>query len=263
MRYRIIHVRIWGDEKFRSLTPLQPSGQALFLYMLTNLNTTAIPGLYRSGAASMAEELGWSLEAFKGALNELQQLGLVKTDLNARVIFIPNAIKYNKPQSPNVIKSWSSHLEEIPECVLKNEALFWFKGFIDGMGEGFAKAFQDIFENSSDKAIGKPLRKTMPNQEQEQEQEKDISLVSFFTEEPNIQNDAINILFEHWRSVMKHPRSVLDKKRQKYISTALQLGYSIEDLKQAIEGCSSTPFNMGTNEQKKRYRCDFQRCRSY
>ena len=28
MRYRMLDVRIWCDEKFRSLTPLKPSGQA-------------------------------------------------------------------------------------------------------------------------------------------------------------------------------------------------------------------------------------------
>src|SRR5580700_2363276 len=108
MRYRSIDVRLWGDKKFRSLSPIQPSGQAMFLYLLTNPNTTSIPGLYRAGAAALAEELGWSIEGFRRAFDELLKQGLIKADLDSRVIFIPNAIKYNKPQSPNVVKGWAS-----------------------------------------------------------------------------------------------------------------------------------------------------------
>lgn len=60
-------------------------------------------------------------------------------------------------------------------------------------------------------------------------------------------------LFEHWRIVMKHPRAVLDAKRKKVITQALKLGYTINELKEAIDGCANTPFNAGLNESKKRY----------
>ena len=177
MRYRTIDVRMWGDQKFRSLTPLKPSGQALFIYILTNPNTTSIPGLYRAGAAAMAEELGWSIEDFKEALEELIQQNLIKVDLNARVIYIPNAIKYNKPQSPNVIKSWVSHWDEIPECELKNIAYLEFKISIQGMGEGFQETFHkalgEALEEGFPIVLAKPSSKAMPNQEQEQEQEQE------------------------------------------------------------------------------------------
>jgi hypothetical protein len=168
MRYRTLDVRLWGDERFRALSPLKPSGQALFLYLLTNPNTTSIPGLYRAGAAGMAEELGWTTEGFHEAFREVIQQELVEADFESRVIFISNAIKYNKPQSPNVIKSWATHWDEIPECDLKNIAYQKFKDFIDGMDKAFVDAFV--------KAIRKPKCMTMPNQEQEQKQENLSSL---------------------------------------------------------------------------------------
>ncbi len=163
MRYRTLDVRLWGDEKFRALSSLKSSGQALFLYLLTNPNTTSIPGLYRAGAAGMAEELHWTTEGFHEAFLEVMRQGLVEADFESRVIFISNAIKYNKPQSPNVIKSWASHWDEIPECDLKNTAYQKLKDFVYGMDKAFADAFA--------KAIKKPKHMTMPNQEQEQEQE--------------------------------------------------------------------------------------------
>jgi hypothetical protein len=165
MRYRTLDVRLWGDEKFRALSSLKPSGQALFLYLLTNPNTTSIPGLYRAGAAGMAEELHWSTENFHEAFREVMQQGLINADFEARVIFIPNAIKYNKPQSPNVIKSWASHWDEIPECDLKDTAYQKLKDFVHGMDKAFADAFA--------KAIKKPKHMSMPNQEQEQKQEQE------------------------------------------------------------------------------------------
>jgi len=161
----MIDVRIWCDQKFRALNPLHPSGQALFLYLLTNPNTTSIPGLYRAGAAAMAEELEWPLDTFHQALANILQQGLVKTDLKARVIFIPNAIKYNKPQSPNVVKSWALHWDEIPECSLKTEAYRVFKAYLENIGEAFVKAFEET--------LHPPLLKTIVNQEQEKEQEKE------------------------------------------------------------------------------------------
>lgn len=68
----------------------------------------------------------------------------------------------------------------------------------------------------------------------------------------NIINN-INVIFEHWRDVMDHPRAKLDNKRKSAIKKALELGYDVEQLKQAITGCSKTPFNMGDNDRGQRY----------
>jgi hypothetical protein len=167
MRYRMLDVRIWCDEKFRALSGLKPSAQALFIYLLTNPHTTSIPGLYRAGAAAMSEELGWSLLSFNRALKEVVEQGLVRVDLKARVIFIANAIKYNKPQSPNVVKSWSLHWDEIPECGLKNEAYEFLKGFVEGLGKAFGQAFEESLGKAQSKKrnfVGQALG----NQEQKQ-----------------------------------------------------------------------------------------------
>lgn len=188
MRYRMLDVRIWCDAKFRALGPLKPSGQALFIYLLTNPNTTSIPGLYRAGAAAMAEELGWSLHAFNRALKEVIAQGLAKVDLKARVIFIGNAIKYNKPQSPNVVKSWALHWDEIPECQLKQEAYQALKHFIQSLGKAFSQAFDESLgkKASQHQSIG---CKACLNQEQEQEQEQD-------QEQENEVNEVFDNSFE-------------------------------------------------------------------
>lgn len=168
-RYRRIEVRTWADEKFRSLTPIPPCGQGLWFYLLTGPHTGPIPGLFRAGPAAMAEELGWSPEAFTKAFHEVFAKGMVKADFKARFLWVPNALKYNPPANPNVVVSWGTEFELLPECDLKQEAFEAIKSFIINMGEPYRKAFEKAFT----KPLGKPLPKTLTIQEQEQEQEEE------------------------------------------------------------------------------------------
>lgn len=168
-RYRKIEVRTWSDEKFRALSAAPPSGQGLWFFLLTGPHTGPIPGLFRAGRAGMAEELGWNLEGFDKAFAEVSQQGMAKADFKARLVWLPNAIKHNKPESPNVVRSWRAEFDLLPECDLKTEALESLRSFVCGLGSGFAKAFEEVFG----KPFTKPSGKTMPNQEQEQEQEQE------------------------------------------------------------------------------------------
>ena len=168
-RYRKIEVRTWGDQKFRLLSPIPPCGQGLWFYLLTGPSTGPIPGLFRAGRAALAEDLGWEPKAFAEAFQEVFAQGMVKADFEARLVWIPNAIKHNAPASPNVVRSWRAEFDLLPECALKAEAFSLLRAYVLDMGEGFAKAFQEVFG----KGPRKPSPKTMPNQEQEQEQEQE------------------------------------------------------------------------------------------
>lgn len=63
----------------------------------------------------------------------------------------------------------------------------------------------------------------------------------------------IIVIFEFWKATMGHGQAKLDAKREKFIRNALALGYTADDLQQAILGCSKTPHNMGQNANGKRY----------
>jgi len=155
---------MWGDCRFRNLSPPQPCGKYLWIFLLTGPQTSNIPGLFRAGEMALAEELGWSVEGFRKAFAEPFQEGLVKADWKARVVWIPNAIKYNPPDNPNVVKSWRTAWDEIPECLLKVDAYERLKAFTEGLGEGFGKAFTE--------GCAKGLANQELEQEQEQEQEE-------------------------------------------------------------------------------------------
>ncbi len=164
-RYRKIDVRMWGDAKFLSLSSPPPNGRDCWIHLLTNRDTTAIPGVYRAREEALAAELGWPLEGYREAFREAFAKGMAKADWKVGLVFIPQAAKYNPPESPNVVTGWRVAWDELPECPLKREAYHHLKGFVEGLPEAFAKAFA--------KAFREDFAKSMPNQEQEQEQEQE------------------------------------------------------------------------------------------
>ncbi|MGZ5053350.1 MAG: hypothetical protein ACXWAT_00245 [Methylobacter sp.] len=64
---------------------------------------------------------------------------------------------------------------------------------------------------------------------------------------------AIVEIFEYWKLIMNHGAAKLDVKREKAIGDALKTGYSVDELKAAIRGCSVTPFNCGENDRNTRF----------
>lgn len=153
--YRKVKITMWGDPSFRALSPLPPSGQSLFVYLLTGPFTGIIPGLFKAGRAAMAEELNWEVEAFDLALGEALTLGMVKADLKARVFWLPNAVKHNPPTSVNVIKSWARAYELLPDCDLKFEAYESLKAASYEVSKAMGTAFDKAFAFATDKP--KPL----------------------------------------------------------------------------------------------------------
>ena len=68
-----------------------------------------------------------------------------------------------------------------------------------------------------------------------------------------ITSDEVVTIFHYWKNTFNHPKAVLDKKRYRLIRQALQLGYSLTDLCEAVNGCALTPHNMGQNEAGQYY----------
>ena len=158
-RYSRVSRRIWNDANFRSLSAPQPNAQTLWFRLLTGPELSVIPGLFQCYPDGLAQALGWSLDAFRYAMSEVIDHGMMKVSDRNGLIWIPKAIHHNPPQSVNVITGWGSTWSLLPECELKNEAHSTLYAFVDGMSKGFREAFV--------KACGKPS----PIQDQEQDQD--------------------------------------------------------------------------------------------
>lgn len=160
MRYRKVDPRIWNDSKFMELSD---AAKLVFFLLLTHPQMTALGGM-RGSLPGLAAEIGWTPEVFREAFLEASHKGMAEHDEKASLIAIPKFIRYNPPESPNVIKAWIGAAELLPECSLKTRVLQRAQAFSEGMTEGFRKAFREAFA------------KSMANQEQEQEQEQEIDI---------------------------------------------------------------------------------------
>lgn len=66
-------------------------------------------------------------------------------------------------------------------------------------------------------------------------------------------NDALEV-FTYWKDVMRKSNSSLfNAKRERAVKARLKEGYTVEQIKSAILGCSLTDHNMGKNDSGKKY----------
>src|SRR4051812_17634419 len=134
-RHRRIEMKMHADEKYRRLSAPPPCGQVLWLHLIAGEQTGIVPGLFSIGEAAFAEQLRWSLKGFREAFGEVFREGMAKADWGARLVWVPNAIKYNQPANPNVVKSWRTAWALLPECPLKAEAHEHLKWFLKPLGK--------------------------------------------------------------------------------------------------------------------------------
>lgn len=60
-------------------------------------------------------------------------------------------------------------------------------------------------------------------------------------------------VFEYWAAVMGKPQARFTPDRRKKISTRLKDGYTVDQLKRAVDGCRSSKYHMGDNPGGKKY----------
>lgn len=162
-RYRKISVCIWNDAKFMTLSN---DAKLIVFFMLTHPDLTQL-GALRANVPGLACELGMELEAFTKGFQEVLQQGIIKHD-EKLLFWFPNFLKYNLPESPNVVKSWHYGFNELPESELRNTILIGVKALVDGLSQGFREAFT--------KAFAEELAQASPNQrtESREQREEDI-----------------------------------------------------------------------------------------
>lgn len=179
-KYRKISPRIWNDAKVRELTD---KGKLAFLFMLTHPTMTPF-GAIRANVPGLAFELGWTPRAFSKAMQELCANGMAAFEEKANLIWFPNFLKYNRPESPNVIKSWAGAFEDLPECALRDAIYNSLMKLSESLGKSFMEAFGEAFHEGFEEGMGEGLPEAFaealpkgngqPSRIQEQEQEQDL-----------------------------------------------------------------------------------------
>ncbi len=136
--HRRVYTRLWGDAKFREL---DPASKMLWMYLLTAPETCPLPGIHigRQGQLTESAMLP-DREAFDRAFAQLETLGMVKADWDARVVWLPNTFRYNQPLNPSVTVAWVREVAKLPECALRDAIGASLFAHVSARGEAFAKA---------------------------------------------------------------------------------------------------------------------------
>ena len=123
-RYYPVSPLYWTDSKVQSWSR---NAALLGLYLLTCEHRN-LEGLYRLPYAYAQTDLDWTHEEISDAMAELVDSGFVAYDHDARVVFLPKALKYHQPKSPTQIQGAINALQSVPDTVL-------FGAFVDAARE--------------------------------------------------------------------------------------------------------------------------------
>lgn len=172
-RYSKVSRRMWNDEHFRGLSRAKPNAQTLWQRLLTGPELGCIPGLFPAREGGLADALEWPLVAFRRCWLEIAAKEMAEADWRAGLVWVPNGIVHNEPQSTNAIIGWRLALRELPECELKHRAIDGLRAHLTGMGPAWVAAFESAVgevkskpkQTPSATAIGKPspMAKAMPS----------------------------------------------------------------------------------------------------
>jgi len=69
---------------------------------------------------------------------------------------------------------------------------------------------------------------------------------------PSIGKD-VDVVFSYWKEKLKHPQAQLGGKRKVIIAARIKEGYTIDALKEAIDGCSKSQYHQGKNDSNMVY----------
>lgn len=170
-RYKKIDVRIWNDAKFNALSS---DARLIFLFMLTSPQTTMV-GAVPVDKHTVSRILKFDEIRYGIGYKQLSEYGMLEYD-EAGIFWIKNFLKYNPPENPKVVISWSSLLDLFPECQLLIKIAKSVLKACETRGEAYVKALHPEFKKLAkyDMSNGMPYGITYPMPYQEQEQEQDI-----------------------------------------------------------------------------------------
>lgn len=238
-QWRPVQFKFWTDEKVRQLSRGRPNGRELFLYLLTAVEShRSLPGVVLGWDVSIAKSLGWPVEGMlKIFRDELEKTGIARADWSQGLIWLPNALRYTSANA-NQRLGFVRAVAGLPDCSLKKAIQTAFERFQKGELDS-GSSLEGLSNGSGTLPEALPIEEE-GEEEQEGEQEG----------EPSGRDASLSLqaqeVFDHWRQRMNKRGTVkFDDTRKRKVIGRLRDGYTVTDLKRAIDGCASLPWNMG------------------
>ena len=146
--YKNVYTCTHIDEKYRGLSD---AGKLMWLTVLTHPNLLSI-GVMHCNVIGLAFEMETVIETVTETVtetvsqtvtetlldglaipdtvlwrirgfDELVRSGMVEYDRKQCIIALPNYLKHNPPENPNIVKSWQKFIDALPDCELKTRVI--------------------------------------------------------------------------------------------------------------------------------------------
>lgn len=83
--------------------------------------------------------------------------------------------------------------------------------------------------------------------------EKTNTYVEFPKTEITTERDPATEIFDYWKIKMNHPNSKLRDDRRRVVKARLKDGFTVDEIKLAIDGCKLSPHHQGANDRQTVY----------
>lgn len=107
--FTMVSPRVWRSKRFKKMPRC---GQLTYLYLLTSEHQN-MAGVYRLPPAYAASDLGWTVDEFTAALDNVVAVGLAHRDIDTDEVMIAKWFKFNAPKGKTTIKGVENVLEKI------------------------------------------------------------------------------------------------------------------------------------------------------
>lgn len=153
--YRQIHIKIWSSPDFQQLSP---HGKLVFIYLFSNSHRNEAC-LYKITPKTISNETDLTIEQVNEVISEIENAGMVKYDRDNFILWVINAVKYQKLNT-NEKKGILNSLKPIKDHPFYNE-------FMDKYSEVFESlpksSEDDIKSSGKGKGKGKDKGKDKGN----------------------------------------------------------------------------------------------------
>lgn len=123
-RYRSVRTDFWYDPNLLALSRMGPSGQGLYLYLITGPhNRASLPGLFQFWPDQAAAILAWERSDVVRVMRELVASELARWSEASGICWIPGVFEYERPTSGSVAAAWAKEVRLLTECPLLDEAI--------------------------------------------------------------------------------------------------------------------------------------------
>ena len=209
-KYRILHTTFWNEDP--DMYELTPEQKYFYIYILTGPQTKQC-GISVFSLKIASDQTGYN----KDTLSKL--IKLFEEDFKK--------IKYNPETKELAIRNWArwnyyGKNSKVKVCIEKELKLVKDKELIEYVWSNREEDIE-IPEGNGKKTEAEELKK-------------------------RLQREQIEIIFEHWKGVMKHPGAGLSDERAAKIRTRLNDGFTTEQCIAAIDGCAGSTYHMGKND---------------